>query len=353
MLRGVVTADLHLGGMGRVLQDSINKQITEIHKVYKYALENGIKHVFIPGDLSHLPRLDEHALISLITLFLTYDDHINTYYIMGNHDVAHRHSTALDLLKAISEGGMFKRFKVYSTPALEKIDGVDVAMIPFPYTEVIKDKRPPLVFAHIETVGALGDNGRPLKTGHEDDFKRVPGDFIISGHLHHHQYLKKKRIVYAGSLYQTNFGEALPKGFLDFSSKYVNGALKVVVEHIPSQPNFVLETKIISSDSEWSSLEKDESIRYRLFIDEGIVVPKGLTSTNKNIISIQGVSKNVKVSMESIQAGEVRAVTIQDLPKFSLKTGLVKFLSVKGLDKAETKRGMNLVKEALAATALN
>lgn len=352
-LHGVVSSDWHMEGMIKVLREPLPYQLREINKVYEYALTNSISHLFVPGDLCHKPNMDDDTLLALITLLLSFDGPITTYYTLGNHDVESVKKSSLDVLAAIAEAGFFKTFKVFKQPALKKIDGVNVAFMPFPHNVVPKSSKPPLVFAHIETAGAIGDNGRPLKSGHDSDFVRQPGDFIITGHLHQHQFLKQKRVLYVGSLYQTNFGEQLPKGFLDVKARYVNGNLKVSYEHINSKPNFTLETKVISSAEDWETLADNQHVRYKVLVEEGLVVPKGLNDKLRNIISISGLGKASKVSMERMIAENSGMVTTaNNLPTFKLTTGLKRYVKEAGLNPSQIKRAQSLAKEAAASLGL-
>lgn len=345
MLQGVVTSDWHLGGMTKLFSNPTERQVVEIHKPYRYAVENSIEHLFMPGDMADTSTLQEHEMIALITILLTYDDHVNTYMILGNHDIESIKKTSCDILRVMSENGMFKRFHLFFKPTAMKIDGINTCFMPFPYTKVLESSKPPLVFAHIETVGALGDNGRPLKC-EEDKFERQPGDFIFSGHLHQHQYLKEKRIAYGGSLYQKNFGEALPKGFLDFKARYAGGKLKVDLEFINSRPNFVLENKLIETSADWDTLVKDDNIRYKILVGEGIIVPKNITTMFPNIVYINGASSRTKINMDgTVDNG---SVTLKDLPTFSITTGLSKYLRDAELNPKQMKLAKQFVREARA-----
>lgn len=350
-LHCVASSDWHLEGMKKVLTDPLPYQIREINKVYEYALTNSIEHFFVPGDLCHTPSMTDQTLIALIALLLTHDGSIHTYYTLGNHDVSSIKASSLDVLASIADAGLFKTFHLYKQPTVATIENVQVAFMPFPHNVVPTTSRPPLVLAHIETAGALGDNGRPLKSGHESDFIRQPGDYIISGHLHQHQFLKKKRVLYVGSLYQTNFGESLPKGFLDVTAKYVKGNLVVNYKHINSHPDFVLETKVISSDQDWKDLDDCNSVRYKLLVEEGIVVPKLLTAKLTNIISIAGLEGNTKVSMEDVANDTIRA-TSHSLPVFKITTGLKHYAKQAGLDPKQLRRAQSLAKDAAGQLGL-
>lgn len=350
-LHAVVTSDWHLLGMNKIFRDPLARQIEEIHKPYRYATENGIRHIMVPGDMCDVPSMDDRTLITLITFLMTYDDHIETHYQLGNHDVAHNSKTSMDVLKVLADSGFFKRFHLYTKPTVKKIEGVYCTFMPFPFEEVPESPKPPVVFAHIEVAGAIGDNGRPLKHGNDEKFIRQEGDYVFSGHIHQHQILAKKRFAYCGTLYQKNFGEALPKGFIDFEAKYVGGELKVKPNFISSKPNFTLETKIITCSDDWETLSKEDNIRYKILTQEGIIVPKNIQREFPNIVYIQGASKSVRVNMEQ-EEGVDQAASLKDLPTFSVTTGLKKYLKDAELDPAQVKRAIALVKEARHAVGV-
>ena len=344
-MRGVCTADWHFQGMKKVLGDQANAlQTTEICKAYRYAQEHQIDNVVVPGDISDVPSLEDDTLIALLTTILTYDEHICTHYIPGNHDVHSKERSSLDVIEFLVQQSLFKNFRLYSKTTVRTIEDVDVCFLPYP-NKIVRAKkgndRPPLVFAHMETPGAIGDNGRPL-TGHEK-IKRHEGDFVISGHIHQYQHLSRKRWIYPGTLFQKNFGEALPKGFIDFEASYKNGRLVVEHDFIVNNPNFVLKVVHIGHDSDFERLEANSNIRYKLIVDKSVVVPKSLTRDFPNIIYIQGASK-----FNSVDAVEDIGLTFKDVPTFSPTYGLKKYLTNMGFDKAKLKRAREFVREAKA-----
>lgn len=343
-LRAVVTADWHLDGMNKSLSNATDVQIRELHKPFRYAQEHGIPNVFIPGDASDTPKLSEHSFIALLTLLLTYDSSLNVWYMLGNHDIHSREKASMDVLRVFHDNGFFKNFRLMYAPTVEKVDGVHVAFVPFPFLEVPKCPRPPLVFAHVETVGAIGDNGLPLRMK-EDTLVRQDGDFVISGHIHQYQHLKKKRLVYCGSPYQKNFGESLPKGFIEFEAKYVSGKLKVDHTFINSKPGFTLETVVVKTEADWDLLTDDPSRRYKVLVDRSeVVIPKNLTTRYPNIVMINGIDTTVKVEMNR---DGVESITNTNLPKISMKTGLVQYLKSSGLERDQRIMARSLVEAAM------
>jgi hypothetical protein len=121
---------------------------------------------------------------------------------------------------------------------------------------------------------ANGDNGRPLRTSHEVEVDKR--DFTIGGHIHLQQFLKSKRLLLNGSPYQKNFGESLPKGFVEFKARYHKGKLEVIHEFKNQVQKFIFETKLISTQQEFSTLSKSRYTRYRLLVEEGVIIPADL-----------------------------------------------------------------------------
>mgnify|MGYP003402755751 FL=1 len=350
-LRAISTSDWHLQAYERYFPDgsALERQMNEVRKPYAYASENGIQHVFVPGDLSNVPRMDERYLIALIAHFVSVDDHIDTHYIIGNHDHLREGRTSVDVLNAMVQNKFFKRLHLYYQPTRKVIDGVPVTFMPFPYTEQPKDK-PSLVFSHVETSGALGDNGYPVKGSSKHDIVRVDGDFMVSGHLHTYQTVKSKRAVFNGSLTQRNFGESLPKGWIDFTAKKrSDGRIKFSHEFISGNPEFTFNTVTISDKSQWADLSEDPSRLYRVFVDEGITVPRNLMHDRPNVIYVYSSDKKKKIETLEQHASK----SLVDLPKFGPTTYLKPFLKKQGLTRPMLLTARDMVHEALSTLGIS
>lgn len=345
MYESVATSDWHTGVLARFFNDHVKAQIQECEKPFIYAVTNGIGRVDILGDITHKPTMDEAYLIAYITLLLKYPE-LKVRYILGNHDFAQVGKSSILVLKCLAENGMLPNLRIFESPKIEMVGGVAVTYMPYPCTEVpnAKDDKPRLIMAHIEHAGAIGDNGRTMKSVGEYHRlgNRTEADYTVSGHLHTHQIIKRHRTTFIGSLFQTNFGEKGVKGFLHLKAKMVGAILKVQPTHVNSRPNFSLKNHTVESESEFEAIGEDKTSFYKLTLAEGVVAPKNLLRDFPNIVGLNG-----RV-LRSIEANPMMDTNGSDLPKITLMTGLVKFLTENNLNDAEVKRAVRMVKEALA-----
>lgn len=349
MLHGISTSDWHLaGGLSSIFpNNALQKQMFEIEKTFKHCVENDIKHLFMPGDISDKARLDEETLIALIGLLLKYDKYVSFHYIPGNHDFAHVGKTAIDVLKIFAENGGFNNVHIYTEPTVKVIDGVEVGFVPFPHKEVKGGKKPKILFAHIEEAGAVGDNGRPLKVNHLK-LLRSKDDYTFSGHLHTYQELKERRICFNGAPYQKNFGEQGKKGFVEFKAKYdTAGKLLVKRTFVDTRPEFTLINLKIDDDKDFDKIEQNENMLYKITLGDGVIAPKGLTKDFPNIVMLNGVSYKGRSNLDTREKMDA-----SDIPRITPLTGLVKYLKKYELTKPEMQQAVKMVKDAIKELGL-
>lgn len=349
MLEAISSSDWHLEGMGKHFQDSIRRQLAEVDKIYKYAMSKGIQHVFIPGDISDTPHMRWSTYMQLALFFRKYDGVINSYYIGGNHDRSDIENTSCDFLKLLSEHGFFKSFRIFLEPDQDRIDGTLVNFCAWPCRETMTEKEGCLNFAHVEYNGAIGDNGRALKTKHE--FLSHERDFTISGHIHQYQYMKNKRAIFNGNPFQKNFGEKLPKGFVHFKARTEKKTVEVKHRFIDNNPNFRLETVIIDSPKDFQKLKDDNNLRYKLLVAPDVLVPSDLRIHYPNITGGIFNSDTKKVKAED-GIVEVLGETAPSL-KIRPTTGLKKFLQSEGYSKKDINDARFIVDQAMNELGLS
>jgi DNA repair exonuclease SbcCD nuclease subunit len=347
MIHGIITSDWHLGSLRRFFPAGhIQMQMVEIERIYEYAVEQGIKHIFVAGDVSDTPTMDQEAYIELLKLLLKYDKVITTNYICGNHDFNDISRTSMDLLALLAskQGRMFNNLFVHREAKQVEISDVLVNFLPFPQISSIKSDRPCLNISHVEYIGALGDNGREMRSG--DCFEQPDCDYNMSGHIHKYQELKSRNALYCGAPYQKTFGEQLPKGIVEFKAKEKNGKMKVKHKFINLRPAFSLVNKTIESSKDFGTLENCRNTLYNLAMEEGVHIPDDLRYQFPNIYAI--FDKNSKRRLKQVAKRIRNGETPETEEIASATSNLPSTLKERGYSKADRKYTCNLVEEACA-----
>lgn len=343
MLEAISTSDWHLDGMGKHFIDATQRQLKEIDRIYQYAIKKGIKHVFIPGDISDTPHMKTSTYLQLVLFLKKYDGLINTYYVGGNHDRSDAENTSCDFLKLLADHKFFKSFRIFLQPEQDRIDGTLVNFCAWPCPETMTEKEGALNLAHITVTGAIGDNGRKLTA--KDEFKVHKNDYTVSGHIHQYQHLKSKRCIYNGNPYQKNFGESLPKGFVHLKARTERRVVEVRHRFVDNNPHFQLHTVVIESPTDFQKLKDSNNIRYKLLVAPDVLVPPDLRITYPNITG--GIfNAETKKASDGVQE-LVEVIDAQRLPKVKPTTGLKQYLSSEGFGKRQIKDAVSAVKEAM------
>lgn len=346
-LEGILTSDWHLCGLQKHFTDHTHRTLAEIDRIYQYAVTHGIDHIFVGGDISDTPHMPYDVYIALVLFLKKYDGLINTYYIAGNHDFSDTSRTSMDLLNVLYKEGLFKTFHLFLSEEQRTIDNVPVNFLPYPSKESICSESPCLNLSHVTYNGALGDNGRKLRTNNE--FIQDPRDFNMSGHIHLYQHLKKKRAVYCGTPFQKNFGESLPKGFVRFKARISSKDEPLQFKHkfIEQRPGFELRNVTITESSEFAQLTDSDAIRYKLFVDAGVTLPSDLRTRFPNITGGIFDLKNKKRADEDKVIERASHSGTDKVSKVKLRGGLTHFLRDKGFDKSQVKLAHTEVKKAM------
>jgi DNA repair exonuclease SbcCD nuclease subunit len=250
--------DLHYDKMDGLVENANDKISASIRKVFKYAVENGVRHVIFYGDLCERYRMSYEAQVSFYQIALDpkYEDLV-IHAILGNHDFAETGAHSLEVLKVLANL-MDKRLRVYTEQKLVKLDGKKFNMMPHP---VLETRRDCLNIGHFEMKNSFRDNGRQIGHGFTTAHK------CCVGHLHTNH--RVRRAHYSGTLYQTNFGESLPK-FFHHVRYEDDDPYSVGVESVPFDPPWKLINLQVKSESDLKAIEDDENVLYKLFVHEGL-----------------------------------------------------------------------------------
>lgn len=296
MFEFVGVGDLHLGKLERVIPGAGNALVeAEFRKACDYAVRKTIKHVVLYGDIGDKARLSYSDHITLIrVMFDPKYKHLKFWLYLGNHDFDEdgRNSFELfqELLKFLRllEQDIGKRIKIITKPLDTEIDGVKVRFLPYPNRQT-SSKR--LNFCHFDAVGGKRDNGKLIKAGEGVD----TDDFCCIGHLHTPH--RVRNMFFSGTLYQTNFGESLPKFFHHVR---VDENLKRRVKYIRNRPGFTLNNLQIYTRKDLNKISESESDIYKLFVHDGVDIKPDDLKKYPNVIKINRFKdeKDLKVQLE-------------------------------------------------------
>lgn len=334
----VFTSDWHLTGLNKHFSDGDDRILAEGEKILQYALNNGIKYVIIPGDISDHPNLPFDTYTKLFNLLYKYDKLLTIIYVAGNHDFENVEKMSMNFMYRLSKTRAFKNLKIVLKPERVEIEGVPVNLLPYPCLKTLSKKQGALNVAHVEYTGAVGDNGRTLKTKHE--LKSHKNDFTVSGHIHQYQYMKAKRALYCGNPFQKNFGEALPKGFVHLRATLNGDRMDVEHKFVENKPGFTLINLPINDLNDLKKLKHDSNIRYKLHFDPEVPMPADLMLQYPNITGGIHWSGGKAIDSSEIETIKIERADID--PEF----GLEAFLGAEGLDLKEIKWTMKEVKAA-------
>lgn len=329
----VATTDWHFNKLANYFHDHLDRQVAELRKPFLYALKHGVRTVIVPGDISEDPYLDGPAETALLSLLIEFDKRLDIHIILGNHDFAHDGQHSLGPVSLLCKKRKLQTVTVYEKPEHIVIDGVNLNMLPFPYTaKDRKYKKAAFNVAHLEWNGAVRDNGvSRIKEGYEHGNGK---DFWLMGHLHTPQYLEKARVLYIGTQYQTNFGETPDKSFVHGVAKQVGETLQVKWKRVAQRQSFMLTNLRINTDQDFQQLVKDPSHLFKLHLSRDVRLPKKLLEQYPNIVSwVGGVADSSKVEEREQSAGA-----------FNRKTKVKQLLKAEGLSKQEIEKGFTMLK---------
>ena len=291
-MRFLGVGDLHFDGpLIRHVPDLNERIASEVDRVFDYARDNGVRNVVFYGDIYHRPAARPEGQRVFLRLLMGATD-LSIYVIAGNHDKEATHGTlaqypSLAMFETMQQFKMLPhvRFIVHQSET-RKIDGERVRFLPWPNVDIDRNA---VNVIHVETNGSMLDNGRKLENRDDSEHRMLdtPAQ-CVAGHLHTSHSVRNTH--YSGTLYQTTFGESLPKFF--HSVTVTNG--KMTVKKIPHAPGFRLHNVIVKSQddlenipapNDGNTVNKDCVTDFcKLFIHKDVAMPVDLLEQYPNII---------------------------------------------------------------------
>jgi len=332
VFESVFVGDLHFDKLRkRFPKNHIELQINELKKPYNYALKNGIKTVVLLGDICEHPRLSYEAIIEFMR-FLKKVKNIHTFTLLGNHDFSEMGVHSLQPFSVMRELGMLSNVDFLDQPYLEKSFPVPINFSPYPHVKSYADT---VNIGHFEVSGSTGDNGRVIKKAVDVNKKHT----WIMGHLHTPHDAGSAH--YVGTLYQTNFGESLPKSFTHGKFRLKSGKLEKKLKRIPNDPAFKMFNLPVESKHDLKQIQKNPLYLYKLFIHSSYDISEDDLAKYNNVVDIKGYES--KKQLKAMIEEEFVELDDQDVRLPSVVENLDKVMREKGATKKQVKRGLQII----------
>lgn len=339
MIELVQLGDYHTDKLRKYWPNANALQANAYRGVIQRLLAQGLRHFVFCGDLAegikdatgNMLRMSEDGQVQLLRLLKEFDGRANMYVILGNHDVAETGMHSLRAFIEMQRLGMFKTVHFFEQPEIRTIEGVRINFLPWPHR---KPTGPcDVAVAHYEVNGTISDSGRIITLQDENDHNYgVP---FLQGHLHTTQ--RMGRHFYSGTLYQTSFGESLPKGYA--MARVARG--KFAWKHVVTPPPFVLENKRIDTSADLRTLVNDPLHLYKLYVASEVTVPDGMLEKFGNIVNRLDFS--TEEELKELEQAEF----VLDSKGIEVNTDdyLPNYFKSKGATDAQTRRAFEIIKE--------
>jgi hypothetical protein len=307
-MHAVSIGDLHLtddsgkGGLSNYIEEPDLYVMSECQRVLSYAKKNGISNVFFKGDICENPRMSYDAQLALLE-FLDRNKRFKFWIILGNHDKFAEDSSQGHSLEIIQRYP-FPHVHIITEPEVIKIDGTKIHFHPWPSQDFSKKL---LNIAHVEVQGSKMDSGRVFDNEEHSNSKAV----VAVGHLHTNHRIRNS--YYSGTLYQTYFGESLPKFFHHINFKDRDD---YSIDSIPFDPKYKLYTCIVHAKKDLKKLPTDTKHLVKLIIEEGSDIdPESPECQMPNIVSVKGFKTKAELQTiltEDLTSGEELVIRTEE-----------------------------------------
>ncbi len=274
--------DLHLDANRAKIPDVVDLRLATLDKVYTSAIESGVRHIVLLGDVFDSAYPDRDDQITLQT-FLYQRGDVHWHVIVGNHDYADARNYSLKHLRWLARRKIING-TVYTKPSVVKLDGFRYFMCPHPYVQD-QPEGCRYSFGHFGYNGAKGDNGFVLRTKHAPRGRWLLGDY--------HTPQRGKRYAYAGALCQVKAHE--PKSKYYFAIDEDGYRLAEVV------PELRLDRVTLRTREELAALRSDTY--YSASFARELKLPPDWAVKYPNIVwhhTEPGASKRQRVLMQTV-----------------------------------------------------
>lgn len=283
MFSAVGIGDLHLtdesgkGGLANYLEDPNGYVMSEVDRVCAWARKKDISNVILYGDICENPRMSYEAQIAL-RAGLRRNKDLDFIIYPGNHDSKNHDRSEGHSLQLLELMGL-KNVTIVLDDTYLEFGKQKIKICPWPSTAFDKTC---LNFAHIEVYGSQLDSGRKI----EDEALKKSKAVTCVGHLHTNH--RVRNTYYSGTLYQTNFGESLPKFFHHI---VYNSVDDYEITSVPFEPKYKLHNCVVETAEDVAALPTGQYDLIKLVVQDGADVD---IPNRSNIV----INKTFKTKMD-------------------------------------------------------
>ena len=255
-----IFSDIHLG-LGQDSKQWHNIALDFAKWASSEYEKHGINDILIPGDIFHNRNEIGVTTLALAKEFFDHFKDFNIYISSGNHDCFYKDNSSVNSISILD--GWNNIHVIDKDPIRIKTQYEDIVMVPWgtEYENIPETKG--VLFGHFEISSFYMNSYKVCDHGLESKqlFKKSP--YIISGHFHKkdHRKYDKGDILYVGSPYQHNFGDAGdPRGIYIFdlsdntfnfienniSPKHIKVSTKAILKNNVDIDLYYLENNIVS-----------------------------------------------------------------------------------------------------------
>ena len=347
MTSAIILGDIHLGkgtnigknAVGATLNSRIVDQLNLLDWTLEQAVEKGVEHIIITGDVFEDPR----PRPELITMFIAWLKkcqayNLHVHIIMGNHDILRSgfvYSSPLDIISEVE----LENINVY-----KQVDTIHIGTTAFTFVP-FRDRKSFGVTSNADAISILRDGltyelasipvtYKKILVGHlaiegsipiGDEFDDLTNelfcpldmfkgyDYVWMGHVHKPQVMKKKKpfIAHVGSMDISNFGETDHKKHIviidcvtdqEFTIEYLpTRALKKLNITVPKDTEDPTEYVISQIKKNKDSLDK-AIVRVEVTMESADLksISKSAIEkylTKRGAFNVTSVSENKKVNL--------------------------------------------------------
>jgi len=253
-------SDIHLG-LGNASEEW-HRTALDFAKFASETFEkNNIDVIIIPGDIFHNRFEVNVNTLEVCSRFFEYFKNFHVYISSGNHDSYLKDTSQINSISVLHQKNNIQ--VIDESPLILEIGGKTVSLNPWG-TLLNEIPKTDICIGHFEIVTFMMNNFKACERGFVSKDLLEKANTIISGHFHKADarlYDDNKQIVYLGSPYQQNFGDAG-----DQRGLYIFDIETETFDFIPNELSPVFHKFLLSTESQWNE-EVIKGNHIRLLVD--------------------------------------------------------------------------------------